>query len=315
LRTEQLLYLSEIQKTASLHKASENLHISTQALSLSIRNLETELQFQILNRSRTGVTLTQKGNQLLTIGNQFLDQLYHLQQQPEKKYKNILEGSLEIMATPGVMETFLPAAISQLYLDYPKLRLSSQIMEYERIIKMLPNTKTEIALIYQLTINGVPITNLQNTDFIFKPFLAGTYYCMVHKNSPIYHYKSISIKSIAKYPFIVYEPTKKLILKLLHCEETSPKLLLVDNFALYKQLLKDGAGITMTIILDQSTKPAIPIPNMKPIPIKENIRSTLGYIFQKNMLFSPKASAFLQYLSDFYALPYKDNLFLDNSNQ
>ena len=313
MRTEQILYLLEIDKTSSLHKASENLHISPQALSLSIRNLENEFQFQILNRSRTGVTLTQKGNQLLSIGNQFLEQLKALQQIPEKEYKHILKGSLEIMATNGVMETFLPAAISQLYLDYPKFHLSSQTMEFEQIIQAMPNAKTEIALIYQLTINGVSLTNLQNTNLFFESFLSGTYYCMVHKNSPIYHYKSISVKSIAKYPFIIYGPTKALVLKLINCDETAPNIISVDNFVLYKQLSKDGAGLAMTMILDQSDKPAVPVPNMKPIPIKENIRSTLGYIRKTNHSLSPKASAFIQYLSDFYARPYKENLFLDDS--
>lgn len=182
-------------------------------------------------------------------------------------------------------------------------------MEFEQIIQAMPKAKAEIAFIYQLTINGVTITSLQNTNLIFEPFLSGTYYCMVHKNSPIYHYKSISVKSIAKYPFIVYGPTKALVLKLINCDASSPQVIAVDNFALYKQLLKDGAGLAMTMILDQSNKPAIPIPNMKPIPIKENIRSTLGYVKKTNNPLSSKASAFIQYLSDFYAQPYKENLF------
>ena len=42
MRTEQILYLSEIHRTSSLHRASENLHISVQSLSLSINTLEKE---------------------------------------------------------------------------------------------------------------------------------------------------------------------------------------------------------------------------------------------------------------------------------
>lgn len=60
MRTDQIIYLNEINRRSSLHQASENLHISTQALSLSIKSLEEELGFQILERSRTGVTLTKK---------------------------------------------------------------------------------------------------------------------------------------------------------------------------------------------------------------------------------------------------------------
>lgn len=49
MRTEQILYLDAIYRCSSLHKASETLHISTQALSLSIRTLEKEMDFPFLN--------------------------------------------------------------------------------------------------------------------------------------------------------------------------------------------------------------------------------------------------------------------------
>lgn len=309
MRTEQIVYLTEIHKVSSLHKASEVLHISPQALSLSMRTLEDELGFQILERTRTGVVLTQKGNQLLQAGKNFLKHLHKLQQIPEKKYQTILQGSFDLMVTNGVIETILPSAISQLYIDYPQFHLTLRALEFEQIIDTLQTSTNELALIYQLSINGNAVTEIDTAAFHFHDLLAGTYHCMVHKNFPIYHYKSISLKSIAKYPFVIYTPTKALILKLLEYGDCNPKIIYVDNFTLYKQLLKDGAGLAMTLIINESDIPAVEIPNLKPIPIKENILSTLGCLQKKEQTLSPKAEALLLYLSDFYNNFQKQDIF------
>ena len=58
MRTEQLLYLLEISKNPSLHIASEKLNMTPQALSASIRKLEEEVGFAVLERTTQGVTLT-----------------------------------------------------------------------------------------------------------------------------------------------------------------------------------------------------------------------------------------------------------------
>ena len=307
MRTEQIIYLSEIHKTSSLHKASDNLHISPQALSLSIRNLEDELNLQVLNRSKTGVTLTSKGLQLLLAGETFLNSFARLQDKKQKDYSNVLQGSLEILTTSGVIETFLPSAISQLYLDCPQFCPVFQILEFDSIVQRLQFDKIKLALAYQISINEKPLYNLDKSELSFHPILTGSYYCMVHKDSPIAHYKTISLNTIAKHPFVIYTPSKSLVLRLLESCNHMPKIIYADNMALYKQLLKDGVGLAVTLILHNSDTPAIPIPNLHPIPIKEKIISELGYLQKNNVSLSKKYLAFIQYLSDFYASPHSEN--------
>ena len=61
MRLEQLRYLIEISKSKSLSVASETLHISQQALSLSVKEMEKELGVPLLIRSPRGIRLTQEG--------------------------------------------------------------------------------------------------------------------------------------------------------------------------------------------------------------------------------------------------------------
>ena len=65
MRIDQLIYLIEISHSRSLNLAADALHISTQALSASIKNLENELGTEILHRTNRGVSLTDDGQRVL----------------------------------------------------------------------------------------------------------------------------------------------------------------------------------------------------------------------------------------------------------
>lgn len=61
MRIEQLAYFLEIAKTNSINKAAENLFVTQPGLSDSVKKMESELGLQLLNRSKTGVSLTENG--------------------------------------------------------------------------------------------------------------------------------------------------------------------------------------------------------------------------------------------------------------
>ena len=299
MRTEQIIYLREINHSNSLHKASESLHISTQALSLSMRTLEDELGFQILSRSRTGVKLTEKGKRLLHIGNEFLQQLSDIQNTAEKKYQSTLTGTLEILATNGIIETLFPSLISQLFFDYPEFRLKPLSCEFSAITTLLLQDHHELALCYQLYLNESLITQYDSTRFEYIPLIAGRYYCMVPDNSPIAHYKTISLNTMAKYPIILYSPSKDVLLKLFSHTKNKANIIFAESFSIYKQLLKDGAGLSLTLISEGSQTSIVPVPNLKLLPFKEHINSSLGYLTRRNTSFSPRTIAFISYLVDY----------------
>ncbi len=298
MRTEQIIYLNMIRRCSSLHKASDALHISTQALSLSIRTLEKELGFTILERSRTGVTFTEEGQELLDIGIDFLQQLKQIQEKHKRKYESILTGTLEIMVTNGVIETLFPALISQLYSDYPEFRLKTIVREFNDILDTWSDEKAEIGFVYCLSKNQISITPFDDTQFSFRPLLSGKYYCTVSNNYSIANYKSISLSTMAKHPIVLFTPTSNILLKLF-TNVAQPEIIFADSFAIYKQLLIDGAGLGMTLLHSESKIPLVASPNFKFIPFKEHIESELGFLFKKNTILSHKAQAFIDYLTDY----------------
>ncbi|MCL9761285.1 LysR family transcriptional regulator [Frankia sp. AiPa1] len=65
MRIEQLECLAAIVRLGSMRAASESLHMSQPALSETIRNLERELGLTLLDRRRTGATISATGAELL----------------------------------------------------------------------------------------------------------------------------------------------------------------------------------------------------------------------------------------------------------
>ena len=58
----QVYYFLEICKTGKMSKAAENLHITQQGLSVSMRRLEEELSCDLFYRKSNGLVLTEDGS-------------------------------------------------------------------------------------------------------------------------------------------------------------------------------------------------------------------------------------------------------------
>jgi DNA-binding transcriptional LysR family regulator len=65
MRIEQLEYAAAVARFGSFRRAAEELHISQPALSESVRKLEGELGVDLLDRHRTGASLSAQGRELL----------------------------------------------------------------------------------------------------------------------------------------------------------------------------------------------------------------------------------------------------------
>nr|WP_202490098.1 LysR family transcriptional regulator [Streptomyces sp. SID8381] len=65
VRTEQLEYIAAVTRLGSLRRAAEELHLSQPALSETVRNLERELGVDLLERKRSGATMSAPGRELL----------------------------------------------------------------------------------------------------------------------------------------------------------------------------------------------------------------------------------------------------------
>ena len=76
---EQLQYILEIAKFGSINKAALHLNMSQPNLSIAVKNLEQELGYAILERSKKGVTFTQDGSRMLSYAKNIFHELQSIE--------------------------------------------------------------------------------------------------------------------------------------------------------------------------------------------------------------------------------------------
>ena len=89
IKIEQLYYLSQVAKQNSINKTAEKLYMTSAAISTSIKQLEKECGFEILERTYRGVKLTDYGKDVVRIAEQILALEEELRNLDKKKKPDI----------------------------------------------------------------------------------------------------------------------------------------------------------------------------------------------------------------------------------
>ena len=86
---QQLKYLLEIYHTGSISKAAENLYLAQSSLSTAITNLEQELDCRIFIRSKSGMSPTTEGLQIIERANKIYSEYQLMIQQPKSIIRRV----------------------------------------------------------------------------------------------------------------------------------------------------------------------------------------------------------------------------------
>ncbi len=255
MRIEQIEFILEVYHQNSMKTASENLHITPQALSSTIKNLETELNTKIFRRSNKGISLTDDGKQFIEFAENTVKNYYKLLQNltENKKINETQKGTLTLYVAPVFMESILPAYIKKFKKNYPKIsiniiqRNSLNISETLQANKS-PSTLGAIIIPYdgeKLMHTYLPT---DYKDFSYQLLNKNEYYACVPKNSIFANQKSVSIKKLLnEYPMVDYcagvagtAPLIPLLQKYMPNLKTS---LTLASITLWVEAIENGMGV------------------------------------------------------------------------
>lgn len=300
MRIEQFEYLLEISKNKSMNAASKNLHITPQALSTSIKKLEEELDLVILERTTMGVSLTQDGQSLLHLIQNFLSGIRELQGKPYNKVAPFC-GPMHLSFPRGFAETYLPGLLKTIYADYPEMEIISTPYCYTDIIGRVNQDIDEYGLTYKIYINDEDIMNDIPDNINFTTLYKAKFYCAASNKFSIAKYKSISLKTFLEYPIILHDPSAYLMTGILYYAGTPARLIHVPSVESLRELLLEGLGITFAMYNFNDRNFALQYGDtIHMINFKENITAEFGYIVKNNHTLSEDALLQIEYLTNFF---------------
>lgn len=135
--------LTELYKTKSISKASENLFVSQPALTRRLKQIEEEFSSVIILRFSNGITFTPQGEQLVRYAKDMLKQ-YHSLQEQLKSEKNTA-GTIQIASSLSQTQFFLPALLQGFSEVYPEIRFQVETMMSAECVRALNTRKVPIA--------------------------------------------------------------------------------------------------------------------------------------------------------------------------
>lgn len=196
MRLEHFNYIIEIARCKSMSKASKKLFITQPSLSTAIQGLEDELGFQIFTRSRAGVALTDKGEQLLEISKNIVSELDKIQILADPAYEAI--SHIKVSAVPFFCNAIMFELIAKLERDYPLIDLAVLELRPKKILPALADGQADIAIGTYYPSNKEEIFRLATKNNItLETVFEDKMYCFVHRNHPAAHKDYISASDLA----------------------------------------------------------------------------------------------------------------------
>lgn len=293
-------YLSAILEYGNISQAAKALFISQPYLSKYIKNLETELGVELLNRQVTPLILTYAGERYLSymkeIDEKYLKMKHEFEAISHFKKGRIILGINPILASYTLYQ-FLPEFIK----TYPGLEIELVEESAAEMESLLLQNKIDICL------NMLPIIN---PDLVYEELYEENLYLLVPKGHRLHDAKYKEPRHIPFNPkflnherFVLLKPglgLRRLTDQILDYYEVEPEIVLeTQNIENAFRLSNSGVGLT---IIPESVLERDKIQTDANLFTLGNpiFNNTVVISYVKDALLSPAAIAFLQMTKEKY---------------
>lgn len=273
----------------SISAASEELFISSQALSKMIQRLEQEVGAELLHRSQHGVELTEYGRifyewaQKVSVEYESMTREIH-----ELELQN--RGLLRMTSAFGILRYLTPEFIHaftdknpNIYLDYtesPDKYIAEHVKAGEADVGMMPYLHEDPELEY---------VDLFSCEIFF----------VTHKGSRFYGKSEVSVKEINQEPLVVENENfviHHILMDTCRKEKANPDIYFnTSGFSLCYKLCREGEGNTISMKFIYEDMRA---DDMRFIPFHEHPMWKVAMIYKKDIPLSDNVKLFLNYAKD-----------------
>lgn len=206
MKLNQLEFLVALSKYGSFSRVSQELFVAQPSISVSIKTLEQELGYAILNRSNKGVSFTTEGLMVLEKAKEIMksvEDIYKI----ELVSENNLQGNVSIGAESFFCSTLLLDALMEVKSKYPgpKLTISVRQDTSSELIKFVATEEMDMAVILLTDINlDESMNELKRNKLIFHELFCDEMLFIVNSKHPLLN-KKLKIDELFNFRFVFYK--------------------------------------------------------------------------------------------------------------
>lgn len=286
----QLQTFETVARLLSFSRAAEEMYVSQPTVSKQIKLLQEEIGLPLLDQIGKKLYLTEAGKELYATCGEWIN-TWGRYEQTVADLKGMKQGRLKISAV-ATTKYFLPRILGSFCQQYPGIDVSMEVLNRNRVLERLSGNEDD------LYVMGVPP---EDASVVAEAFFENVLVIVAPVDHPLAQRKRISLKTLAKEPFILREPGSgtRLLLENIFKEHKlalNMRMELGSNEAI-KQAVAGGLGISLlsksTLNLDPSQKEMTTL-NVQGFPLKRD-----WYVLHhKDKHPSVVAQTFLDYLFD-----------------
>jgi len=176
----------------SLTAAAENLGYTQPGISRMIRSLEEEWGLCLLERSKTGIRLTEEGRRLYPLFQELLEK----QQQIDdtvSQLKGSVVGTVRIGGYYSVLMNWIPDILDRMRQLYPGVDFQIHEGNAEEQITMLRGSEIDVGF----------LSSSAPDEFTFIPLYRDPIVVVMPPNHPLTQFDEIEPEQLTEYPFLI----------------------------------------------------------------------------------------------------------------
>jgi len=164
---KQLRFLIALDDYRHFSKAAKACFISQSAFSIAIKELESKLQIQLVDRSNRTVTLTEIGHAIVDQARLCISDMETLVNIATSRHTP-LSGKLTLGVIPTIAPFLLPTILPEIESRFPELQLYLREEKSQLVYEQLLEGKLDLILIaLPYDMKGVEILTLYKDPFLF----------------------------------------------------------------------------------------------------------------------------------------------------
>ena len=138
--------LKTVAEQGSFRKAADILGLTPSAISHAISSMESELGFSLLNRSKSGVTLTNYGEHLLPYVNALLNSDESLLQ-AVAEFNGLKRGKVKVGCFSSVCTNWMPHIMNSFKTQYPDITIELFQGTYDDVVYWIKNGVVDLGFL------------------------------------------------------------------------------------------------------------------------------------------------------------------------
>jgi DNA-binding transcriptional LysR family regulator len=291
---QQLKYVAAVAEKGTISEAAKALFISQPSLTNAIKELESEMQITIFNRTNKGIVVSNEGDEFLSYARQVLEQANLL----EEKFLSVKKQSPRFSVS-AQHYSFAVNAFVDVIREFGGEQYDFTLRETQtyEIMEDVSRLKSEIGILYTSSKNEEVIKKLlRQNNLEFEELFVAKPHIFISSKHPLAPKEVITLEELEEYPYLSFEQgdynSFYFSEEILSTVDRSKNIKVRDRATLFNLAVGLNGYTVSTGVISKELNGENII--ARPLRVQEFMR--VGTIKQKNMPLSRYGKAYMESL-------------------